>query len=358
MEPNIQAYQRRHDIDWLRVIAIGLLLVYHIAVGFQPWAGFIGFIISNESLESLWVPMSALNVWRIPLLFFVSGMGVSFAMRKRNWKELIKERAQRILLPFLFGMVCIVPLHLLIWQNYYDRPFEYFLNPIHLWFLGNIFIYVLVLSPLFFYLKGNEGGKMQKILSRIFSHPLGLVLVMIPFVAEAMIINPISFEYYAMNTHGFLVGLIAFLSGFCFIYAGESFTNTVKKWKWVLLALAVILYLFRLLELELMAPNYLISIESNLWVFAVMGVGFSYLNRPSRVLDYLSQAVYPVYIIHMVFLYLASSLIFPLEIPAWIHFVMVILFTGLGCIVTYEFLIRRVWFLRPLFGLKVNSKEK
>ena len=29
--------ERRYDIDWLRVIAIGLLLIYHIAIAFQPW---------------------------------------------------------------------------------------------------------------------------------------------------------------------------------------------------------------------------------------------------------------------------------------------------------------------------------
>ena len=93
--------ERRYDIDWLRVIAIALLLVYHIAIAFQPWGVFIGFIQNAESLDSLWVPMSMLNIWRIPLLFAVSGMGVSFALRKRNWKQLILERTRRILLPFL-----------------------------------------------------------------------------------------------------------------------------------------------------------------------------------------------------------------------------------------------------------------
>ncbi len=76
--------ERRHDIDWLRVIAIGLLLIYHIAIIFQPWAMFIGFIRSDEFLEGLWKPMTMLNVWRIPLLFYVSGMGLYFAMRKEK----------------------------------------------------------------------------------------------------------------------------------------------------------------------------------------------------------------------------------------------------------------------------------
>ena len=39
--------ERRHDIDWLRVIAIGVLLIYHIAIVFQPWEMFIGFIKRN-----------------------------------------------------------------------------------------------------------------------------------------------------------------------------------------------------------------------------------------------------------------------------------------------------------------------
>ena len=68
--------ERRYDIDWLRVIAIGFLLIYHIGIGFQPWGVFIGFIQSEKPLNSLWIPMSMLNIWRIPLLFFVSGMGV------------------------------------------------------------------------------------------------------------------------------------------------------------------------------------------------------------------------------------------------------------------------------------------
>ena len=64
--------ERRHDIDWLRVITIGLLLIYHVAIVFQPWGVLIGFIQSNKELSWLWVVMSMLNVWRIPLLFFVS----------------------------------------------------------------------------------------------------------------------------------------------------------------------------------------------------------------------------------------------------------------------------------------------
>ena len=102
---------RRYDIDWIRVIAIGLLLIYHTAIGFQPWGGFIGFITHNNSWESIWVPMTMLNVWRIPILFYVSGMGVYLATQNRNWIQLFKERFVRIGVPLLFGSLVIVPIH-------------------------------------------------------------------------------------------------------------------------------------------------------------------------------------------------------------------------------------------------------
>ncbi len=150
--------ERRYDIDWLRVIAIGLLLIYHIAIIFQPWAMFIGFIRSDELLESLWKPMTMLNVWRIPFLFYVSGMGVYFAIRKRTWRGLLLERSKRILIPFVFGIIAIAPLHFLVFQEYYNLPLGYYAHPAHLWFLGNIFVYLLFLLSVFFYLKNIEGG--------------------------------------------------------------------------------------------------------------------------------------------------------------------------------------------------------
>ncbi|MDW3211415.1 MAG: acyltransferase family protein [Reichenbachiella sp.] len=343
---------RRYDIDWLRVIAIGLLLIYHIAIGFQPWGVFIGFIQNNEAWEGVWVPMSMLNVWRIPLLFFVSGMGVYFAIQRRDWKQLLVERSKRILIPFVFGMLAIVPLHVLLWQEYYHQDKSYVFNPAHLWFLGNIFIYVLVLSPLFFYLKRNKDGVFQRVLQKLFSTPAGLLVIMLPFVLEAVVVQPDNFEMYAMTMHGFWLGLVAFLVGFCCVYSGATFWNTVTNSRWVLLLFAVGLYTLRLILFELKSPDFLMAIESNFWIFTVFGFGHKYLNKPSQALTYLSQAAYPIYIIHMVFLYLGSMLLFAIDLSATIKFWSLVLFTNIACYLTYEFVIRRVKILRPLFGLK------
>lgn len=343
---------RRYDIDWLRVIAIGLLLIYHISIVFQPWGVFIKFMQSDQSLETLWIPMSMLNVWRIPLLFFVSGMGVSFAMRKRNLKQLLLERTRRIFLPFVFGVFFIVPIHLFLWQKYYSQDLVYDPDPGHLWFLANIFIYVLLLSPIFYYLKRNENGVIHKWLKVLFSNPLTLLLITIPFVLEAAWVDPAPYEVYAMTLHGFLLGLLAFLLGFCCVYGGNTYWETVLKWRWLFLLIAATLYSVRLVEFQLKAPNYIMAIESVVWIFTAFGFAYRYLNKPGRLLNYLSEAAYPVYIIHMVFLYLGAYLILPLAIPVVFKFALVIAFTAAGCFVTYDLFIKRIRIIRPLFGLK------
>lgn len=345
---------RRYDIDWLRVIAIGLLLIYHIAIGFQPWGVFIGFIQNDDPLVWLWTPMTMLNIWRIPLLFYVSGMGVYFAIQRRDWKALLLERSKRILLPFVFGMLAIVPLHLFLWQSYYSQDIKYVFSPMHLWFLGNIFVYVLGFFPLFFYMKKNQDGKFHQFMKRLLGNPVGLLIVLIPFIAEAELVQPANFELYAMTAHGFWIGMIAFLAGFCCVYSGMAFWNNITEWRWLLLLIAATLYAFRIWDGAFQSPYYLMSIESNLWIFTVFGFGHKYLNRPSKTLIYLSQAAYPVYILHMIFLYLGSWLLFPLEISAMAKFVALIAFTLIGCFGTYEFVVRRMKIVRPLFGLKIE----
>src|SRR5690606_12566734 len=194
---------RRYDIDWLRVIAIGLLLLYHVSIGFQKWETMIGFITNGESWDPLWPPMTMLNVWRIPILFFVSGMGVYFAIRKRNWKQLLKERTIRILVPYIFGIFTIVPLQFLIVQKYYNFELSYTANPAHLWFLGNIFAYVVLLLPAFFYIMINEDKRVATWIKKLFSNPMGLLLVIAAFIVEALLVNPAIYEMYAMTWHGF-----------------------------------------------------------------------------------------------------------------------------------------------------------
>jgi len=269
---------------------------------------------------------------------------------------LLLERTRRILLPFVFGAVVIVPLHLLIWQRYYSQDLSYAPSPGHLWFLANIFIYVLVLSPLFFYLKRNGNGRLGRWIKNLFGHPVGMLFIAGCFVLETILVKPETFALFALTLHGFLLGLLAFLFGFLVVTSGDGFWRMVRSWRWALLVMAAILFVIRLTIFNLAAPLYYSAVESCCWIFAVFGLSSKYLHRPGRTLSYFSSAAYPVYILHMIFLYLGSALLFPMEIPALVKFILVVLFTFTGCFGSYE-LIRRVRFLRPLFGLAIKKSS-
>ncbi|WP_126971353.1 acyltransferase family protein [Gynurincola endophyticus] len=347
--------ERRYDIDWLRVIAIGLLLIYHVSIGFQPWGFFIGFITNKQSLDKLWMAMQMLNVWRIPFLFFVSGMGVYFALRNRSWQQLLLERTKRILIPFLFGMIVIVPLQIFLIQTYYNQGLSYVADPSHLWFLGNIFVYVLLLLPFFYYVKKNETAAPVVFIKKLFGTVWGLLLVFIVMIIEVVCVDPTPYELYAMKWHGFFLGLAAFIFGFCFVLSGKPFWNMLLKGRWIFLIAAAGLYIYRMIQAPARVAGFQLSIESTFWILTVFAFGYRYLNRPSKVLGYLSEAAYPVYIVHMIFLYLASMLLFPLEMPAALKYVLALLVTLTGSMGFYELVIKRIGVLRFFFGLSAKK---
>jgi hypothetical protein len=278
-------------------------------------------------------------------------------MKKRNWKQLFLERGKRILLPFVFGYFAITPLHMYIFQEHYNMPLSYFPSSGHLWFLGNIFVYVLLLSPLFFYLQKNDTGKFKKIISQIMSYAIGPLSISLFFMLEVGFVKPQLFEMYAQNWHGFFIGFLAFFFGFLFVYSGSTFWQTVSKWKWLYIGLATILFLIRFTGFQSISNMYLTSLESVSWILGVFGLGYRYLNKPSALLSYLSTAVYPVYIIHMFVLYAGALLMLPLGLHPMLEFIGITLFTFIVCFLIYEFILKRIAILRPLFGLKWKLKK-
>tara|TARA_B100000029_G_scaffold252399_1_gene249305 strand:+ start:2923 stop:4032 length:1110 start_codon:yes stop_codon:yes gene_type:complete len=365
MNPSKNLHQRRYDIDSLRVVAIFLLIFYHLTVVFQPWGSLIpGFFQNEISLDWIWFFSGLMNVWRIPILFVISGMGVAFSMRKRNLKELLSERCLRILLPLFFGIFIIVPLQfefLFLQKEAHQFFSSYSPNPSHLWFLANIFIYVLFCSPIFFYLKKKPDSWIGKTLKFLTSSYLGLAVLVGIFCLESEILvgswrfGRVSFESYAGTDHGFFIGLLCFLSGFAFIFFGDFFWKIVEYLKKITLFLAFILYFLRLSN-EFVNPPWAMAIESWMWMFAIFGYFFSYRNKKNKIFIYLSPAAYPFYITHMLFMNISCFFLIPMNINPLYKFLLILSLTFFGCFFSYEFLIRRVSFLRPLFGLKTQKK--
>lgn len=334
-----------------------MLIVYHAAISFQPWADKVLFIKSEESIEGLWIIMSMLNIWRIPILFLVSGMGVRFAMERRNSKQLLKDRALRILLPFSFGFFFVAPIPLYLAMRYYGQEAIYTPTPMHLWFLANIFLYVLLLLPLLSYLKNHPGHRALRFLEGALQRPWTLFLAALPIAIEAWLLAPPYYTLYAMTAHGFWLGMVCFIMGFVFVGLGDAFWQAVTRIRHSALAVAFILYLLRLLAFELEGmPNAIQGVETACWMLAILGYGALHLNRPSAQLAYLSAAVYPIYIIHMPIQYGLAYYLMPLALPAVVKLVLLLVGTLATSALLYGCVIRRLQWIRPLFGMKRKDR--
>lgn len=356
---------RRHDVDWLRVIALGLLIAFHVNLSFQPWAHRILFIQNDDSWSRPWFLVNMLDIWRIPLLFLISGMGVYFAMRGRDWKELLQERTKRILVPFVFGFLLICPISIFISQLYYGQPLDYTPNSGHLWFLANLFAYVLLLIPLIIYQRNNPDNIITRTTDRLLESYGGFFLFLLPLMIEAALLNPEHFSSYSRTllglptAHGFLYGLLCFALGFLLVSRGDIFWNAAQRALYIALAIAVLLYAVRFLVFKFEeAPNALIALESGCWMLVMLALGSLFLNRPSNVLRYLSKAVFPVYILHLPVLFGLGYVLFPLDLPVAVKLPLLLAGTFAVSLVLYEVLRQLLWLrLRPLFGMSMPESK-
>jgi hypothetical protein len=298
--------------------------------------------------------MSIINVWRIPILFLISGMGVRFAMERRGVIELLKDRTLRILVPLVFGFFFVCPITIALALRYYGKDMAYVPNAGHLWFLGNIYLYVLLLLPVFVHLKNRPDGWFLRGASRVFRNPLAPLLVAVPLMLEAWLVAPTEFVTYALTIHGFWLGLVCFATGFALVSIGDPFWFAAERGRYASLAVAVALFVGRTLSSELAELNPLLALESAAWMMALTGFSARHFNRPSAILAYASAAVYPVYILHLPVQNALAFGIMQLPVPAVVKLVALLIGTFGACLALHVLILKRAPWLRPLFGMKLE----
>lgn len=318
----------------------------------------IFFIRNDEALPGIWPAMAFLNVWRIPILFLVSGMGVRFAMERRDWKALLKDRTIRILVPLVFGYFAICPISVAFAFQAFGRSPAYAPNAGHLWFLTNIFAYVIVFLPVFWWIVSRPQSRAVSWLANVFGSPIGLISFAGLLALETYLVKPPYFSGYAESVHGFWLGSICFFIGFMLANARDQGRLATEKLRFVALIGAASLFVNRaFVTKQLDGPNPILAVECVLWMLAILGFASRHWNVDSRWLRYGTEAVFPVYIVHMPVQFGLSRWVFSLPVGPEVKLATLIVGVFGISVALYEVL-RRVGVLRPLFGMKWVSGRK
>jgi surface polysaccharide O-acyltransferase-like enzyme len=388
---------RRHDIDALRVIAFGLLILYH--AGMLYVADWDFHLKSSYLSEGLQGPMIALNRWRMPLLFLISGIALGL-LRPQQLGRAALLRSWRLLLPLLFGMFVVVPVQpycealahgrieagfgqflLRYWQvrpwppgTFTGAAFGITWN--HLWYLAYLWPYTMLLLAALAVLR-------QPWLQAPLAWLCG---VRVPTAVWWLL--PIAWESFNLlwvmprwePTHALFgdwyvhaQSLPLFLLGYA-VARHDTFWARLRHWRWSALGMAV---LCASIELGLRAAGRHHVEVQGVWaqlpwaeiervaragytwtaLLAIFGWGQVWLDRPFRWLPYCTEAVYPWYMLHQSVMIVLAFWLIPMHLGPVVEPLLVIAGTAAGCLLLHEGVIRRVAWLRPCFGLKARRRE-
>lgn len=370
---------RRYDLDWLRVAAFGLLIFYHIGMFYVTWDWHVKSPSAGPFLEPL---MVLINPWRLGLLFFISGVALRFAMDKARLGQFLPRRLGRLGIPILFGVfVWVVPQafyelyykgetgpdYLAFWGQYLDFDMEFsIITPTynHLWYVVYVLLYTLLVVALLPVLR-TLAALAERAFAWMERSALGWPVVAVPAAVMAFYVLTMADEFPV--THALVDDWFNHAMSFSMLLLGWLVAKSPAFWRAVekALPLAVtlvvtagtMLVIFRVTRT--FGDLYDTTEVVYAWtvILSLLGLAQRYLNRPSRALGYLTEAVFPYYILHQTLIVCLGAWAIPSGLPLWAEASFITVGTVAGCVLGYELLIRRVPVLRPLFGLSWHERS-
>jgi glucan biosynthesis protein C len=365
---------RRYDLDWLRVLAILAVFVYHSGMFFSLDDWHVKNPTTYSSVE-IWV--SFLRDWMMPLIFLISGASLFFALGKGGAGRFVKGKVLRLLVPLVVGIfthaILAVYLERLTHGEFEGSFFEfvphYFegLYPynggnfawmgIHLWYLEMLFVFSLIFLPLFLWFKSRSG---QRVLSRIggfLAGPGAVYLLSLPTILLVNLLDTGSFlgsrEWGGWSP---VVYITFFLSGYVII-SNERLQKSIQRLRWLSLALGITLGVARIMLLE-PGSDTLYELSAWFWILTLLGFGMKHLNFNTPILKHATEAVLPFYILHQTVLLSVGYFVVHWDIPDLVKWLIITL-VSLGIISgLYEYVVRHNNVLRFLFGMKPTVKSK
>lgn len=376
------AVQRRYDLDWLRVIAILILLYYHVGMIYVSWGWHIKHEQSSRLLE---IVMVFLHQWRMPLLFTISGIGTYFALGFRSARQYSWERTKRLFFPVLFGMLVIVPPQIYLerlfrgenvgsYLHYYPRVYQFIPYPAgdfswhHLWFVVYLFFYSLLFLPIFLYFRQSFGQKLIDRFAAFAAKPGGILYLLIPLLLVQWVLRPI----FPQETHALTDDWANFAFNAFFFVFGYFLGDQPQIWESLLrqrriylsatlLAMLAMYVVYFTPAEKWMLPNlplgfrYWWLVTMTLAWFSVvtsLAYGYKYLNRSHPWLKVLNEGIYPFYILHQTVIIIIGYQVLQWHWGIWLGFFFVSTASMLTCVGIYGLVIRPFDGMRFLFGMK------
>ena len=374
-----QKQERQYYIDWLRILLIISVFLFHIGMIFNTW----GWHIKNDQqyggmLRSI---MIFLHNWRMPLLFLLSGAGTYFALGKRTPGQYLAERFKRLFIPLVAGIFILVPVQVYIEKasvyssllDFYPHMFEGFypegnFSWHHLWFIAYLFVIALFISPFLGLLRSEKFAGFTRRLEGIVTKPLALNIFIIPLLLSQIVLR----NYFEFGTNALVDDwasmtfyIIFFMAGFILL-PNKNIAEAIRKQRLLYLAETIILTIImfrvpRLFESERTGEIiWDVTALFLAWACGITAVGFAkqYLNFDSDFRKLANEAIFPFYLLHQPVIIVVGYFIIRWDIPVLLK-VLLITFISFAIIAgLYWLVIRRVNFLRVIFGMKMVSKEK
>lgn len=348
---------RKHYIDNLRNLTILLLFPVHT---FMIWNNFGSrfyiWLGENKILSSLIV---LVNPWFMPILFCLAGMSARYSLKKRTGKEFIMQRISKLLIPFISGMILLVPFQTLYARKYFDNykgslldNWKYFFThltdfsgydgaftPGHLWFILFLFLISMIALVLFRFAPYEKFAvKVEKI----------------PVFGVLLLFIPIWLMYYLGNFGGFSIGknLALYLTGYYVLSNDLIIEKLERNIKW--LAGSCIIE-----TLVSVTVYYKFSYYGDLWVnfigwltiLVLLVIGKRYFNKKTGFTEYFNNASYPIYILHQTILVILAYYVVQISNILFVQVFCICIGSFLLTVLAYH-LIKFVPYVRKMFGLR------
>lgn len=364
--------QRRYDLDWLRVLGILFVFIYHSSrlYNVEDWA------VKNN----IWYPW--VEVWNgfatsfmMPLMFVISGASLFYAMGKGRFGKFLKDKTLRLLLPLLVAVLTHISIqayldnktHGLFGGSYFQFLLQYYnlgtinWNGAHLWYLKYLFIFSIVLYPLMRWLRGNGSGFLSR-LDGLISKTGVLYTLTFPFLLLYLVIPS---DSPLLNDNGgwpYIMYLWFLLLGFL-IVSDEQLQDKIRRLRWVSLAVGLALVVCFLIVISqvsnpdeitplLVLAGVMRIFGGWICVLAFFGLGMQYLIGQTPRLDYANEAVLPFYIFHQTVLLAVGYSVLQWGLPEVLEWAVIVTISFAVIMVLYEFGVRRFNMVRFLFGMK------